>query len=254
MTLTVIFSDDCLLVIDKPPGLVSTPSETRKDQTLSDILQTEYGIDLERGGLVHRLDKDTSGIVLVAKNQESFENLQKQFAQREVKKEYTALAHGFTAEREEVDGAISRNPGNREKFVVLEGGKEAVTYFDRMEKLEMSQDVQDDIFEGFNKIQKRKLQRTNYGEFSLLKCFPKTGRTHQIRVHLKHIEHPIVGDEKYAGRKTSRLDKRWCKRQFLHASKIEFSHPISGKRIVFESPIPEDLKKALKCLTRIENA
>lgn len=252
MDINIIYQDECLLVIDKPPGLVSTPADSVLGvKTLADILEGDFGVELDRGGLVHRLDKDTSGIVLAAKTKEVFENLQAQFASRDVKKEYTALTHGFTPEEVEVSGAISRNPGNREKFIVLEGGKEASTSFKRVEKLEMSDEVKDQIFTGFNKIQKRKLERNNYGEFSLLKCFPKTGRTHQIRVHLKHINFPIVGDEKYAGRKTSRLDNRWCKRQFLHASKIEFTHPNTGKRISFESPLPEDLKEALGYLEQV---
>ncbi|MDO8619433.1 MAG: hypothetical protein Q7R49_05855, partial [Candidatus Daviesbacteria bacterium] len=104
------------------------------------------------------------------------------------------------------------------------------------------------IFNDFNKIQMRKLERQKYGEFTLLVCKPKTGRTHQIRVHLKYIGYPVVSDEKYGGRKTYRLDKRWCPRIFLHAAKIGFNHPKSGKWMELESPLPEDLKKALNQL------
>ena len=104
------------------------------------------------------------------------------------------------------------------------------------------------MFDDLNKIQTRKLERSNYNQFTLVNCFPFTGRTHQIRVHLKHIGFPIVSDEKYGGRKTVRLDRRWCPRQFLHAAKLELNHPKTGERMEFESPLPEDLKMALNLL------
>lgn len=246
MDLPILYQDEYLIVVDKPPGLVTTPAETiAGKETLADILERDFGIELDRGGLVHRLDKDTSGIVLAAKTQEAFENLQSQFASREVKKEYTALVHGFAPQKGEVVGAISRNPGNREKFIVLEGGKDASTQFETIERLAFSAERIVELFSDLTKPASRKLNALRYFDYTLLRCFPKTGRTHQIRVHLKHIGFPIVGDEKYAGRKTSRLDRRWCKRQFLHASKIEFTHPGSGQRVSFESPLPEDLKEAL---------
>lgn len=236
------------MVIDKPPGLVTTPADTIQDITVSDILQNEYGMQLDRGGVVHRLDKDTSGLLLAAKNQASFDALQEQFRNRTIRKTYLALVHQFAPEQGRVEGSIGRNPQNREKFTVLEDGKEAVTEYQRIKRYEMTKDQQAAIFPDFNSIQKRKLDRTNYAQFSLLYCFPKTGRTHQIRVHLQHIHFPIVGDDRYGGRKIVRLDHRWCKRQFLHAAKISLLHPTTKEPLEFESPLPSDLAQALACL------
>ncbi|MCL4366177.1 RluA family pseudouridine synthase [Patescibacteria group bacterium] len=245
----IIYQDDCLLVLDKPPGLVVDPADSVKEETLADILVRDFNIKLFRGGIVHRLDKDTSGIILVAKTQEALDNLQNQFKERDIKKEYLALVHGLIEEKGEVVGSIGRNPGNREKFTVLEGGKEAVTEYEPAEKFKVQSLKFKVWFPDFNKIQMRKLERQNYGEFTLLKCKPKTGRTHQIRVHLKYINHPIVSDEKYVGRKMYRLDKRWCDRMFLHAAKIGFNHPVSGEWMELESELPEDLKTALVVLS-----
>lgn len=247
--LRVLFEDDQILVIDKSAGIVVTPADTIQDTTISDILINEYRINLDRGGIVHRLDKDTSGVLIAAKTQDALENLQAQFKSREVKKEYLALVHGEFKEEKTVKGAIARNPGNREKFIVWDDeGKEAETRFVPEKLLVMSPESQEKIFTGFSKIQMRKLRTTNYEQFTLLNCIPATGRTHQIRVHLKYIGFPIVSDEKYGGRKTVRLDRRWCPRQFLHAKVLEIRHPETGKRMRFESDLPEDLKHALSVL------
>lgn len=258
----IIFQDDYLLVLDKPPGLVVTSSETnpfdyaqgRHEETLEDILKTDFGIKIERGGIVHRLDKNTSGLLVVAKTDEVLEKLQTQFKERTVKKQYLTLVHGWVEKTGKIDAPILRNPRNREKFIAdenMENGKEAVTEYEPLERLQISGDRLQEIFAGFNKIQFRKLRTTNYELFTLLRCFPHTGRTHQIRVHLKYIGNSVVADEKYGGRKTYRLDKRWCPRQFLHAAKLEFSHPVSGERVVFESPLLEDLNKALEVLEKV---
>ncbi len=247
-----IYSDDDLLVINKPAGLVVTPADTTKDvKTLSDILITDYQIKLDRGGIVHRLDKNTSGLLVVAKTQKSLEALQLQFKERMVKKEYIALVHGSLNKEETVEGSIERNPKNRERFIVLEGGKEAETKFVPTQHLIMDQNTLERIFAGFNKIQFKKMVNLQYDKFTLLRCFPLTGRTHQIRVHLKHINFPIVGDEKYVGRRLSRLDFRWCKRQFLHAAKLEFYHPKDGRKMSFECEIPADLKEVLENLKQL---
>ncbi|OGE27831.1 hypothetical protein A2867_01905 [Candidatus Daviesbacteria bacterium RIFCSPHIGHO2_01_FULL_40_11] len=247
-----IYEDEFLSVLDKPPGLVVDRAETTRGETLMDWLRSYYeekeyhSKDIpERMGVVHRLDKDTSGILLVAKTQKAFENLQTQFQERLVQKEYLALVHGHVIESGRVEGSIGRNPGNREKFTVLESGKEAVTEYEPIERFKVQSASLKVWFSDFNNIQLRKLERQNYGEFTLLRCKPKTGRTHQIRVHLKYINHAIVSDEKYAGRKVFRLDKRWCPRIFLHAAKIRFRHPVTGEWMELESPLPEDLKKAL---------
>ncbi len=249
----VIYQDSDLMVIDKDANLVVDSSETQKEGTIQSILETEYFISANRAGIVHRLDKDTSGLLLIAKNNSVLENLQLQFKERMVKKEYLALVHGFIEEEGVVEGSILRNPRAREKFIVDEQGKEASTRYKPVSKFKF-QNLDFKIFyEGFNKIQMRKLERSNYGDFTLVRCFPLTGRTHQIRVHLKFINHPIVGDSKYAGRKTARLDNRFCKRQFLHAAKIEFYHPKDGKKMSFESPLPEDLKQVLNNLTLVND-
>lgn len=255
--LEVVFSDDSLMVLEKPAGLVVTSSETQSSQTLEDILKEEFSINLDRGGIVHRLDKDTSGLILVAKTAEAMEKLQAQFKSREVKKEYLALVHGWVEEAGRVEGAIMRNLCDREKFIVVASqaspgvAREAVTEYEPIEKFKIESEKLKAIFEGFNNIQMRKLERSRYGQFTLLRCYPLTGRTHQIRVHLKYAGFPIVGDEKYGGRKTVRLDHRWCKRQFLHAAKLSFTHPQSGERIELESALPEDLKQAIETLEKV---
>ncbi|MEK7617175.1 MAG: RluA family pseudouridine synthase [Patescibacteria group bacterium] len=270
----IIFEDENLLVIDKPPGVVVDKSETQKAETLEDFLASK-GIALDRSGIVHRLDKDTSGVLLVAKTQKALESLQAQFKERKVKKEYLALVHGEVEKGGVVEGAIVRNPGNREKFTVvppgrslprlrsgqasppsrwpdglLEGVREAVTDYEPMESYQFTGDRLQEIFSDFNKIQMRKLSTANYNLFTLLRCFPKTGRTHQIRVHLKYIGHPIVSDEKYTGRKMVRLDKRWCPRMFLHAKRLGFYHPVTGEWMEVDSKLPEDLTNCLKLLSR----
>lgn len=222
--MNILYEDDSFQVIDKPPGLVVTEIP---------------------GMPAHRLDKDTSGVLLVAKGPEALENLQAQFKARIIKKEYLALVHGTLTEAGVVEGAIGRNPAKPEKFTVLSTGREASTEYEPLQRLQFTGDRLQEIFSDFNKIQMRKLERQRYGEFTLVSCFPRTGRTHQIRVHLKHIGYPIVSDDKYAGRKINRLDKRWCPRMFLHAAKIGFKHPATGKWMEIESPLLEDLKKTL---------
>ncbi|TSC86857.1 MAG: Pseudouridine synthase [Microgenomates group bacterium Gr01-1014_7] len=243
----ILFQDDYLLVLDKPAGLVVDKSETQSENTLEDWLR-ERGNTLDRAGIVHRLDKDTSGILLVAKTQEVLENLQAQFKERKIKKEYLALVHGLVEKGGKVEGSIGRNPGNREKFTVLLDGKEAVTEYNPLGNFQFSIFNFQLIFKDYNKIHMRKLERMNYNQFTLVSCQPLTGRTHQIRVHLKYINHPIVSDERYVGRKMYRLDKRWCPRMFLHAKKIGFYHPVSGEWMEVESPLPDDLNKSLKLL------
>lgn len=250
----IIFQDDSLIVFDKPANLVVTKSETQQSGTLEDILTQELGITLDRGGVVHRLDKDTSGLIVAAKSMDALESLQAQFKGREVKKRYVALVHGQFMKPQVVEGAVARNPGDREKFVVVEDGdgvegKEAVTEFKPVQQLEISKEKLEEIFPDFNKIQMRKLVTSHYSLFTLVECFPQTGRTHQIRVHLKHIGFPIVGDGKYGGRKTVRLDHRWCKRQFLHAANLSFKHPVSGELMEFKSELPEDLQNTWNLLT-----
>lgn len=253
----VVYEDEEILVLDKPPNLVTTSSETSSEKTLQDILASDFNIKITRAGIVHRLDKDTSGLLVVAKTLKSLESLQIQFKNREVKKEYLALVHGFLEKSGRIETQIMRNPGNREKFLALNlqgdalEAREAVTEYNPLENYQLLNSNFKSIFNDFNKIQLRKMEKMHYGEFTLIRCCPLTGRTHQIRVHLKYLSFPIVGDSKYGGRKTVRLDHRWCPRQFLHAAKLEFNHPVIGERMRLESKLPRDLKKALENLEEI---
>lgn len=245
----VIYEDDFLLVVDKPYGITVNRSDTTKgERTLQDWIE-EYlkvvkvekveKVDdgekasnpfAERSGIVHRIDKETSGILLVAKTKEAFENLQRQFKERSVKKVYTALVHGKVLPEEgEIKVPVGRLPWNRKRFGVLIGGREALTKY---KVLSIMYHVCNNKKEAL----------------SLLELYPETGRTHQIRVHLKYINHPIFADYLYAGRKTSRDDRKHLPRVFLHASKISFYHPSSGEPVSFESPLPQELVDFLKTL------
>lgn len=252
----VVFQDQSLLVLDKPPGLVVTSTETQTEPTLEDFLKEEFKISVERGGIVHRLDKDTSGLLVVAKTSKVLENLQSQFKTRQVNKAYLALVHGQLEKEGKIATSMGRNPRSREKFVVLPegatGSREAVTEYEPVKHLKMSDEMIEELFPDYSKIQLRKLQNMNYPLFTLVRAHPLTGRTHQIRVHLKYLGFSIVGDSKYGGRKMVRLDHRWCKRQFLHAAKISFTHPENEERLEFESKLPEDLQSALEILEGIK--
>jgi 23S rRNA pseudouridine1911/1915/1917 synthase len=229
----IIFEDDNILVLDKPAGITVNKSETTiHEETVQDWVENNFKFEIgqeqsdfqSRAGIVHRLDKETSGILLVAKDEDSFREMQRQFKEREVKKTYTALAHGKMPLGEgEVRVPVGRLPWNRKRFGVLAGGKDAVTKYVVIKSGELL------LGKGIKE------------PFSLLTLFPETGRTHQIRVHLKYINHPIFADYIYAGRKTSRDDRKILSRVFLHASRISFSHPRTGERLSFESPLPEDL-------------
>jgi len=226
------------LVIDKPAGIIVNRADTTKnEQTVQDYLEEKYpefkteNLDhdfYKRAGIVHRIDKETSGILLVAKNLESFENLQAQFKERTIHKTYIALVHGSVLPNEgEIAVPVGRLPWNRERFGVLAGGKEASTKYKVLETF-------------VTYIDKR-----NKEQLTLLELTPKTGRTHQIRVHLKYFNHPIFGDYLYAGRKTSRKDREILPRVFLHAKNITFKHPVSGEVLSFESKIPYELSSTI---------
>ena len=227
----VIYQDENILVIDKPAGWIVNEAETTKGQK---VLQTwlsqkfDYPVAKDRGvrcGIVHRLDKETSGILIVAKTKNVFTEMQRQFKSREVEKSYTSLVHGKVEPKEGViEVPVGRLPWRRDRFGVLPGGREAKT--------------------GYKVIR----YYTGEGDYSLLELYPKTGRTHQIRIHLKYIGHPVVADEFYAGRKTAREDRKWCPRLFLHATKIKLNHPGTGKEMFFESELPSDLETSLKTL------
>lgn len=217
--LKIIFQDENLIILDKPSGVI-TISDVSDVETIATLVAKEFSIPAEIS-IVHRLDKDTSGVLVIAKDKLTHEKLQEGFKERSVKKEYLALVHGKIEKKGIVTASLIRVPGGGNKFVVDNNGRLASTEYDPIKQ---------------------------YGQFTLLKCKPLTGRTHQIRVHLKYINHPIVSDSIYAGRKTFKLDIKWCTRLFLHASKLGFNHPVSGKWVEFESSLPENLKEVLDLL------
>jgi 23S rRNA pseudouridine1911/1915/1917 synthase len=248
MDIKVIFEDEVLLVLDKPAGMIVNRSDTTKGETtLQDFVEKhlnlptpapkvfdpnfknlDYKIQAEsdfitRSGIVHRIDKETSGILLVAKTLPAFLNLQAQFKERKVQKTYIALAHGkIEPETGTIDVEVGRLPWNRKRFGVLSGGRGSITHYCVIKNL--------------------KLKIKNSSEdLTLVELTPKTGRTHQIRVHLQYIKHPVFGDPLYAGRKTSRRDRQLLPRVFLHAAKISFFHPVTNGTLNFDSQLSEDL-------------
>jgi len=240
----IIYEDPDILVVDKPAGMVVNKADTTKNiLTLQEWAEKYIKIEgvtdnnsefARRGGVVHRLDKETSGILVLAKNEKSFTVLQAQFKNREVKKVYITLCHGVVTTKDgEIDVPIGRLPWNRTRFGVLSEGRQAVTRY---------------------KILAIKyLARNKSSEaLSLIEVYPQTGRTHQIRVHMKYINHPVFADALYAGRKTARLDRKLLQRQFLHASEIMFKHPVTGANLVFKSPLPSDLEEFLGLLLNAE--
>jgi len=243
----IIFEDNYLLVIDKPAGMVVNRAETtRGEKTVEDWLRQNFqflifNFQFLRSGIVHRLDKETSGLLVIAKTPEAFENLQRQFKERKVKKKYLALVHGKVIPKEgEIKAPVGRLPWNRERFGVIPGGREAVTRYRVLKRFDLPggrTSARCNLVQGV----------TSLGmEYTLLEVSPQTGRTHQIRVHLKYLGHPIVGDSFYAGRKQAREDRKFCPRIFLHASHIEFTHPATGDSLKFDSPLPADLKTLIQ--------
>jgi 23S rRNA pseudouridine1911/1915/1917 synthase len=228
----IIFEDESFAIVAKPPGyIVNDATTTVGRDTIQGWISQNFKFELAqnreyRNGIVHRLDKETSGALLIAKTAKAFGNLQQQFKDRLVKKLYIALTHGKIDPQEgNINVPIARLPWNKERFGPVPGGKEA-----------------------FSAYKVKRYYKKGKEVFSLVEVYPKTGRTHQIRVHLKHQGYPIVADEFYAGRKTARSDRKWCPRTFLHAHKITFNHPENGKRLTFESPLPSDLEKSLSTL------
>jgi len=227
----VIFEDDDLLVINKPAGwVVNIADSSRGLATVQKWLIDSFNYPLAqswelRSGIVHRLDKDTSGVLVVAKNEKAFLFLQGEFKERRVEKQYLALVHGKVTGGGEIDQPISRNPGNRRKFGVFPGGRASVTRYKVLQNFDVTG-----------------------GAYTLVACYPKTGRTHQIRVHLRHLGHSLVGDRVYAERKMVKKDFGLTDRIFLHAEKITFSHPATGKKITFEAPLSHDLEEVINKL------
>lgn len=230
---TILYEDVHMVVLNKPAGMIVNNADTTKgEETLQDWIEGKFpkeekdGSDFyNRAGIVHRLDKETSGIILVAKTPEAFIELQRQFKERIVKKTYIALAHGKVfPEGGTINVPVGRLPWNRMQFGVVAGGRDSVTRYRVISNLQFP---------------------ISNEQMTLLELYPETGRTHQIRVHLKHIGFPIFSDPLYGGRKQARADRKVLNRVFLHAAKILFLHPSTQKEISIESPMPDELQKVL---------
>lgn len=230
----IVYEDDTLIVVNKPAGLVVHPAAGNLSGTLANALAYHFqqlpdGGTGVRPGLVHRLDRDTSGLMVVAKTEAALENLSDQFRDRTVYKSYVALVHGrVLSSSGKIDQPVARDPGNRTRMAVVRLGRHALTLY---------------------KV------RRGFDRFTLLDVELKTGRTHQIRVHLAWMKHPVVGDETYgAGRDNTiqnaqlRARVRSLNRQFLHAAKLAFTHPQTNEWVKFETPLPADLEALLEVL------
>lgn len=232
--LQVTFQDEDLVVIDKRPGMVVHPAPGHRSGTMVNALL--HSVDdlsgiggVLRPGIVHRLDKDTSGLLIVAKHDEAHRRLADALRNRQIRRRYITLAWGRIGEDElRVERPIGRDPGHRKKMTVVKDGRRAVTHFRRLERLRAA---------------------------DLLTAELETGRTHQIRVHLRSLGHPVVGDETYASgweRGFSGPERPWARelaertpRQFLHSAMLRFEHPRTGEIQHFESPLPPDLAQVL---------
>lgn len=224
----VVHEDPSVVVVDKPAGLVVHPGAGHRGQTLvngllhrfPDLGENKWA-DQSRPGIVHRIDRDTSGLLMVARTLEAYESLTSQLSQRTVERRYLALVWGrFEAPAGEIDGPIARSIRDPTKMTVSASGREARTGY--------------------------LVERTFLDpvEATLLSCTLFTGRTHQIRVHMRSIGHPVVGDARYGGRRQSLSAPRF----FLHATTLGFDHPVSGDRLRFESDLPPDLSRVLDSL------
>ncbi|GEQ33184.1 RluA family pseudouridine synthase [Marinilactibacillus psychrotolerans] len=224
INIEIIYEDQDVVVVNKPQGMVVHPSIGHSSGTLVNALlyhtKDLSGINGKiRPGIVHRIDKDTSGLLMVAKNDVAHEKLSEQLKDKKAQREYIALVHGLIHhDKGTIDAPIGRDSGNRKKYAVVDNGKPSVTHFE--------------VIERFNK-------------FTLIKLILETGRTHQIRVHMNYIEHPLAGDPIYGPRKTIKGNG-----QFLHAETLGFTHPTTGKEMKFSSAIPEIFKETLEILRK----
>lgn len=240
MEIQILFADDALMVINKPAGLVVNRADTVQAPTLQDWIADRFDYPLARdsalrNGIVHRLDKDTSGVMVVAKTTQALSELQRQFHDRETSKKYLALVHGYLLAREgTIKVPMERSAYNRHKFVVSSEGRMTETAYK--------------VLALYSHLKEKSLNVSGYQGFSLLELWPKTGRTHQIRVIMTHLKHPLVGDSHYVGRKRARADALWCRRQFLHADSLTFFHPVTKEKMMFSAPLAADLNYSLSLL------
>ncbi len=236
--LEIVFEDDDLIVVNKPAGLVVHPAAGINSGTLANALayhftQLSSQAGALRPGLVHRLDKDTSGLLVVAKKEDVHEKLAEQFRSREVFKSYVALVHGVVKENSgTIDQPIARDARNRTRRAVVRGGRPALSLY---------------------------RVRCSYDRFTLLEVEIKTGRTHQIRVHLAWLKHPIAGDEVYGGGRDKTIQNprlraalRRLGRQFLHAERLGFRHPRTDQPLRFKAPLPAELENFLSELGTVD--
>lgn len=231
--LEIVFEDDCLIVVNKPAGLVVHPAAGIHSGTLANALAYHFqqlsNPGSIRPGIVHRLDKDTSGLLVVAKTESDHEVLADQFRARTVFKSYVALVYGVVKQDSgRIEQPIARDPRNRTRMAIVPGGRGALSLY---------------------KV------RQSFNAFTLLDVELKTGRTHQIRVHLAWLKHPVVGDELYGGGRENsvqdvqlRAQIRKLKRQFLHAEQLGFRHPRTGEEMRFTAPLPPELTDLLASL------
>ena len=229
--LDVLYEDEHLFVLDKPAGLVVHPGAGNPAGTLVNaLLHRDPGLDrLPRAGIVHRLDKDTSGVMVVARTLPAHTALVAQLSAREVHRQYLAIVVGALVSGGTAAAPIDRHPRDRLRMAVREDGKDAVTHYRLRER---------------------------FRAHTALECRLETGRTHQIRVHMAHLKHPIVGDPLYGG--SLKLPKgasdaliaalRGFKRQALHAEVLEFAHPVTGARVRCEAPVPDDMQSLMRLL------
>jgi 23S rRNA pseudouridine1911/1915/1917 synthase len=226
---TIAYEDEHLLVVDKPAGLVVHPARGHREGTLAQLLGSAAagGPDRQRAGIVHRLDRDTSGLLVVARSHEAHRLLQRALSERRIEREYLALVHGRPPARTgTIEAPIGRDPGVRTRMAV-DGSRprKARTHFT--------------------------LERS-LGDFTLLRLRLDTGRTHQIRVHLQAIGHPVAGDPEYGSRGAPGASGALgLKRQFLHAARLSFAHPFTAAPIDLASPLPADLQAALARAERL---
>jgi 23S rRNA pseudouridine1911/1915/1917 synthase len=221
--LSLLFEDPHIMVIDKPAGLVVHPGSGNWSGTLLNALlhHAPQLAGIPRAGIVHRLDKETSGLLVVAKTLEAQTNLVRQLQARSVKRHYLALVHGRVAGDGSVDAPVGRHPQHRTKMAVTPNGREARTHY---------------------------AVRERYAAATLLECRLETGRTHQIRVHMTSIAHPLIGDPVYGRRKSGDAELDAFPRQALHAWRLALIHPDSGSEMSWESPLPSDFDELLATL------
>jgi len=236
--LDVLYEDQTIAAIHKPAGMVVHPAAGIATGTLVNAVlarwpQTEQVGSRVRAGIVHRLDKDTSGVIVIAKTESARRNLVAQFKARTVQKQYVALVYGIPATPTgQIDAPIGRDPHQRKQMAVIHGGRPAITFYKVVQSYGVAQ---------------------AFRSMSYLALYPKTGRTHQLRVHLAFIKHPIVGDRVYGPRKSGFNGPVQLDRQFLHAEALTLVSPATGQPITIHAPLPADLQAVLDYLSQTED-